>query len=159
MKYIAIGVVVIILAAAVGFYVLGQDDEDSTIIVQKGSDTMLELCQYWSEDFNADSSGIEVQIYDSGSKKPGAPLTDHDSGGIIPGLKPQRNAAKPAGEWNTMRVVHRDNKVTVMLNGVEVNALDLSGGGALAQRPKTGPIGFQDHALPLSLRQIRIKEL
>src|SRR5262249_8273485 len=44
--------------------------------------------------------GIEVQIYDSGSKKPGEKLSDHDSGGIIPGIPPTKNAAKPAGEWN-----------------------------------------------------------
>jgi hypothetical protein len=102
--------------------------------------------------------GIEVQIYDSGNKVEGAPLSDHDSGGIIPGLKPHRNAAKPAGEWNTMRVIHRDNKIIVMLNDVNVNAHDLSGGGQLAERPRTGPIGFQDHALPLALRNIRIRE-
>ena len=29
----------------------------------------------------------------------------------------------------------------------------------LARRPKTGSIGFQDHGLPISLRNIRIKEL
>ncbi len=103
--------------------------------------------------------GIEVQIYDSAGKKKGAKLTDHDSGGIIPGLKPHRNSAKPAGEWNKMRVIHRDDKIIVMLNDVNVNAHDLSGGGQLAERPKKGPIGFQDHALPLSLRNIRIKEL
>ena len=48
---------------------------------------------------------------------------------------------------------------TVYLNGEYVNAHDLIGGGQLSKRPKTGPIGFQDHALPISLRNIRIKEL
>lgn len=101
--------------------------------------------------------GIEVQIYDSPSKGPDAKLTDHDAGGIIPGLKPHRRAAKPAGEWNKMRVWHSDKRISVMLNGVNVNAHDLIGGGRLAQRPPKGPIGFQDHALPLSLRNIRIR--
>jgi len=103
--------------------------------------------------------GIEVQIYDSTNKNPEAKLSDHDAGGIIPGLKPLRHAAKPAGKWNRMRVIHRDDKIIVMLNDVKVNAHDLAGGGQLATRPKTGPIGFQDHALPISLRNIRIKEL
>lgn len=67
MRYIAIGVVAIIIVAAVGYYVLNQDDDDRTVIVQKGSDTMLELCQYWAEDFNADSDGIEVQVFGGGS--------------------------------------------------------------------------------------------
>ncbi len=103
--------------------------------------------------------GIEVQIYDSAGKKAGDKLTDHDAGGIIPGLKPHRPAAKPAGEWNKMRITHRDDKIIVMLNDINVNAHDLSGGGQLAERPKTGPIGFQDHALPISLRNIRVREL
>src|SRR5829696_7868439 len=37
--------------------------------------------------------GIEVQLYDSGGKKAGEKLTDHDSGGIIPGIPPTKNAA------------------------------------------------------------------
>lgn len=105
------------------------------------------------------NTGIEVQIYDSAGKTDESKLTDHDSGGIIPGLKPQRSTAKPAGEWNKMVVKHEDDKIVVMLNGEVVNAHDLSEGGPLAERPKTGPIGFQDHALPLSLRKIRIRKM
>jgi hypothetical protein len=104
------------------------------------------------------AQGIEVQIYDSAGKPEGAKLTDHDAGGIIPGLPAHRRAAKPAGEWNKMTVTHRDDKIIVMLNGENVNAHDLAGGGQLAKRPKSGPIGFQDHALPISLRNVRIKE-
>ena len=82
--------------------------------------------------------GIEVQIYDTSGKKPASKLTDHDAGGIIPGLRPHRTAAKPAGEWNKMLVIHSDDKIIVWLNRVNVNAHDLSGGGRLAKRPKTG---------------------
>lgn len=101
--------------------------------------------------------GIEVQLYDSPSRPSDAELTDHDAGGIIPGLKPHRRAAKPAGEWNRMMVWHSDDRISVMLNGVNVNAHDLIGGGGLAERPRTGFIGFQDHALPIALRNIRIR--
>ena len=101
--------------------------------------------------------GIEVQIYDTDPKKADDQLTDHDAGGIIPGLKPHRNAAKPAGEWNKVEVLHFDNKIVVMLNGVNVNAHDLGPGGQLSKRPRKGSIGFQDHALPISLRNIRIR--
>lgn len=103
------------------------------------------------------AKGIEVQIYDTDPKKAEDKLSDHDSGGIIPGLKPHRNAAKPAGEWNKMEVMHFDNKIVVMLNGVNVNAHDLGPGGDLSKRPRKGSIGFQDHALPISLRNIRIR--
>jgi hypothetical protein len=101
--------------------------------------------------------GIEVQIYDTDPKIDAEKLSDHDSGGIIPGLKPHRNAAKPAGEWNKMEVMHFDNKIVVMLNGMNVNAHDLGPGGQLAKRPRKGSIGFQDHAMPISLRNIRIR--
>lgn len=103
--------------------------------------------------------GIEVQIYATSPDKENEKLNDHDAGGIIPGLKPHRNASKPAGEWNKMSVRNWDGKFVVMLNGVTVNAHDTVGGGALSKRPASGPIGFQDHALPISLRNIRIREI
>jgi hypothetical protein len=104
------------------------------------------------------ATGIEVQIYDSGSKPSGAKLTDHDSGGIIPGLPPTKNTAKAAGEWNRFQITSKGNKLTVRLNGEVVNEVDLDN-EKLKSRPKSGAIGFQDHGLPLWLRNIRIREL
>ncbi|VTS05897.1 3-keto-disaccharide hydrolase [Tuwongella immobilis] len=102
------------------------------------------------------AKGIEVQIYDSGKKPEGAKLTDHDSGGIIPSIPPTKSNAKPAGEWNHFHITSKGDKLTVELNGVVVNEVDLSQ-DKLKTRPKTGAIGFQDHGLPLSLRNIRIR--
>jgi hypothetical protein len=102
--------------------------------------------------------GIEVQIYDSASKPKDAKLTDHDSGGIIPGVPPTKNAAKPAGEWNKMLVTVKGNNCTVELNGVLVNELPLDF-KSIKDRPPTGYIGFQDHGLPLWLRNIKVREL
>jgi hypothetical protein len=102
--------------------------------------------------------GIEVQIYDSHSRGKDAKLTDHDSGGIIPGIPPTKNTAKPAGEWNQMKVTCKDNKVTVLLNGEVVNDVPLDS-RTIKDRPRTGYIGFQDHGLPLWLRNIRVREL
>ncbi len=104
---------------------------------------------------NPVTTGIEVQLYDSGSKPKDAKLTDHDSGGVIPGVPPAKNAAKPAGEWNAMKVEVVGDRLTVTLNGEGVNEVPLDQGG-LAKRPKTGAIGFQDHALPIKLRNVRI---
>ena len=103
-------------------------------------------------------TGIEVQIYDSGAKAKDAKLTDHDSGGIIPGLPPKKNTAKPAGEWNKFVVTSKGDKVTVELNGEVVNEVELTH-PKLKDRPKSGHLGFQDHGLPLWLRNIRIQEL
>ena len=103
------------------------------------------------------ATGIEVQIYDSGSKGADAKLTDHDSGGIIPGEPPTKNAAKPAGDWNQFHVTVKDQKLTVKLNGQVVNEINLAENAKLKGRPETGYIGFQDHGLPLKLRKMSVK--
>ena len=103
-------------------------------------------------------TGIEVQIYDSGSKGADAKLTDHDSGGVIPGISPTKNTAKPAGDWNRFQITVKGDTLTIVLNGEKVNEVDLKN-DKLKNRPATGAIGFQDHGLPLSLRNIKIKKL
>lgn len=104
------------------------------------------------------SKGIEVQIYDSASHPKDKPLNDHDSGGVIPGVPPTKRVAKPAGEWNKFRITVQNDQLIVYLNGEQVNEIDLAK-GKLASRPKTGYIGFQDHGLPLALRNIKVKSL
>ena len=104
------------------------------------------------------ATGIEVQIYDSGGKPADAKLSDHDSGGIIPGFAPTKNAAKPAGEWNHFSITCKGDKLTVQLNGETVNEVDLKS-DPLKGRPETGHIGFQDHGLHLWLKNLRVREL
>ncbi len=104
------------------------------------------------------ATGIEVQIYDSHGKAADAKLTDHDSGGIIPGLPPSKNTAKAAGDWNRFVINVKGDKAVIKLNGETVNEVELTN-DKLKNRPKTGAIGFQDHGLPLALRNIKIKKL
>jgi hypothetical protein len=102
-------------------------------------------------------NGIEVQIFDAPAKAD-AKLTDHTSGGIIPGIPPTKNAAKPAGEWNKMLVTVKGNKITVTLNDVVVNDLPRDS-KSIKDRPLTGYIGFQDHGMPMWLRNIKVRDL
>ena len=104
------------------------------------------------------AKGIEVQIYESHAKGKDAKLSDHDSGGIIPGIPPTKNAAKPANEWNTFHITCKGRALTVKLNGELVNEVDLDN-PKIKDRPDSGYIGFQDHGLPLGLRKIRIRAL
>ena len=104
---------------------------------------------------NPVATGIEVQISDSSGQEK---LTDHASGGIIPGVPPAKNAARPAGEWNRFSVTCKGDKLTVVLNGQTVNEVDLKR-GALRDRPETGWIGFQDHGLPLRLKNVRVRPI
>lgn len=124
--------------------------------VQKGGNSGFYF--HVADKNNPVATGIEVQIYDSGTKGPDAKLTDHDSGGIIPGVPPTKYAAKPAGEWNHFNVRCQGDKITVTLNGTLVNELPLAH-EKIKNRPASGFIGFQDHALPLALRKLRIREL
>jgi hypothetical protein len=55
------------------------------------------------------ANGIEVQIYASHGK-PDNKLSDHDSGGVIPGIAPKKNAARPQGEWNHFHIINQGDK-------------------------------------------------
>lgn len=103
-------------------------------------------------------TGIEVQIYDSASRGAGHRLNDHDAGGIIPfRIPPKASAAKPAGQWNRFQIAVRKDKLTVKLNGKLVNEVALA--GAFKSRPAKGWIGFQDHGMPLELKNVKIRTL
>jgi hypothetical protein len=102
------------------------------------------------------NKGIEVQVYDSYGNK--GKLTDHDSGGIIPGIPPTKNTSKPTGEWNHMRVTVKGGKVTVELNGEVVNDVPLDS-KTIKNRPPSGYVGIQDHGMPLWFRNVKIREL
>jgi len=104
------------------------------------------------------AKGIEVQISDSAGAPATKPLNDHDAGGIIPGVPPSKRADKPPGQWNKFRITSKADKLTVVLNGETVNEVDLTK-GVLSQRPKTGNIGFQDNGMPISLRNMRVRDL
>lgn len=108
------------------------------------------------------TTGLELQLLDCHGKEE---VGFHDLGGIIKFVErkhgaPRVNAAKPAGEWNTVRVVLKDDLLSVIINGKTVqDKLDLTAHeieGGLA--PK-GRIGIQDHGQPFWVRNIRIKRL
>ncbi|MEX0867108.1 MAG: DUF1080 domain-containing protein, partial [Pirellulales bacterium] len=85
---------------------------------------------------------------------------DHMSGGLIRGIPPTKNSAKPAGEWNKFEIKIEGNQCTVKLNGEVVNDVDLKEKQDKLKNPfEKGYIGFQDHGLPLELRNIRVREL
>ncbi len=100
-------------------------------------------------------SGFEVQILDTyGLEKPG----HHDCGGIVHGTGPSKNMVKPAGEWNRYTITVKGRQVTVVFNGEKVIDASLDN-IKMADRPNEGYIAFQDEALPIWYRNVRIKEL
>jgi len=100
-------------------------------------------------------SGFEVQILDTyGLEKPG----HHDCGGIVKGIGPSKNMAKPAGEWNRYTITVKGRSVKVIFNGEQVIDTSLDD-IKMADRPNLGHIAFQDEALRVWYRNVRIKEL
>jgi len=56
--------------AAVGVFLMqdnGDDDNEGGVIIQKGSDTLLELCQIWAEEYMAENPAVEVEVSGGGS--------------------------------------------------------------------------------------------
>ena len=100
-------------------------------------------------------TGIEVQINDVHGKEE---LSAHDCGGVIGTVGPSKNMAKPADEWNKMRVTVEGTQLKVNLNGEQVVDVNLQN-TSRSDRPMKGYIGLQDHGLPLHFRNITIEEL
>lgn len=104
------------------------------------------------------STGIEIQILDSLGKAD-AEMTHHDNGGVIKTRPPAKNMSRPAGEWNQITVKCEGNQLTVTMNGEQIHDFDLSAEKGTKDNPTKGYISLQDHGLPLSFRNVMIKEL
>jgi hypothetical protein len=89
----------------------------------------------------------EIQVSDSHGMAPDS----HRMGGVYSRISPSINAAKPAGEWQTLDITLLDRHVNVILNGrTVIDNAPVRGctGGALWSDPfKPGPIYLQgDHS-------------
>ena len=120
---------------------------------------------------NPVQGGFEIQIMDThGKAKPGK----HDCGALYDALAPSANAAKPAGEWNHMKLTVNGASVKVVLNGIQVIDADLDqwttarknpDGSrnkfrtSLKELPRTGSVGLQYHGHPVWFRNIVLKPL
>jgi hypothetical protein len=113
-------------------------------------------------------NGIEIALDDT----TGAGF--HDTGAIYDLVKPSRNAMKPAGEWNAMRITCLGPRITVELNGETVTRANLDEfvepykrpdgtmhkfDVAYKDHPRRGYIGLQDHGAPCWFKNIKLKQL
>jgi hypothetical protein len=112
--------------------------------IRKGGDSGLYLHGY-----------PQVQIWDN--KEGSGGLYNNKKGP----RKPLKVADKKPGEWNHFRIVMKDNKVSVWLNGELVvdnvtleNYLNYS-----KPIPEKGPIELQHHGADLWFKNIYVKEL
>jgi hypothetical protein len=116
-------------------------------------------------------TGPELQVLDdAGHKDGGSALTSAGSAYAL--YAPSAKVVKPAGEWNTVRLVVNGTHVEHWLNGTQVVSYELGspdwqarkqaskfaevpGFGAFAR----GQIALQDHGDRVAYRRIRLREL
>ena len=169
---------------------------DGALNPHKAGHYMLVHTQMWSDflltlDFkitNGCNSGVFVRTYslapapgrDVGFNGLEIAIDDtkgagyHDTGALYDLVKPQRNAMRPAGQWNHLEIACVSNRVEVVLNGDPVTRADLDlfvepgkrpdgtthkFGVALRDHPRRGYIGLQDHGSPCWFKNIKLKPL
>ena len=120
-------------------------------------------------DGNPAPAAIEYQLADNA--RPASQEHANRRAGSAYGLyAPQGDWSRAPGEWNTLRVVARGNRVEHWLNGRKVVELDLgspdfaararaAGRDAAFARARSGRIVLQDHASRVWFRNIRIRRL
>ena len=119
------------------------------------------------------SLGFEFQLVDDNSRA-GADRPEHVSGALYNYLAPGERAAKPAGEWNSGRLVVREEDVEHWINGRRVLRFGLHSPelkAALAVRRvnsarmlerlerRKSPIAFQHHESHVAFRRISVRDL
>lgn len=102
----------------------------------------------------------EIQVHDDYGK---TALTRHMNGAIYGRIAPTENAARPAGEWQSLEATLVGRRVTVVLNGKKIidnQVIEGPTGGALDDREEEpGPLMLQGDHGPVEYRNITITPL
>jgi hypothetical protein len=113
-------------------------------------------------------AGMEIQILDDpwylDEKNYKGLKPTQRTGSIYGVVPPAKDALRPAGEWNSFRIVARGRHITIELNGTRVVNADL---GKYKDRVKEHPgllrqkghIGLQSHDGRVEFRNLYIKRL
>ena len=112
--------------------------------------------------------GMEIQLIDdeNWAKVHKSELKDTQHTGSLYGVKaPAKRVNKPIGEWNSVRVVCKSRKLTVEMNGTQINEVNLD--EFKEAKGKTQPgilrdkgcIGFQSYNFRVEFKNIWIKPL
>ena len=117
------------------------------------------------------NTGMEIQILDSyGRPNPGK----HDCGALYDIVAPLKNAARPAGEWNSLSICCRDSHLMAFMNGEKIVDVNLSQWTEAGKNPdgtpnkfkyayremvKPGYIGLQNHGHQVWFRNVKVRPL
>lgn len=119
---------------------------------------------------NTYETGLEMQVLDN-EGHPDGKIEKHRAGDLYDLIKSSSEPIKPVGEWNSIDLVCKFGKLTMLVNGVKVvettlwdaNFKNLVAGSKFATWPgfanfKKGKIALQDHGDNVWYRNIMIKE-
>lgn len=108
------------------------------------------------ENDQAPPAGFEVQILDDASPKY-KDLKDYQySASVYDIAGATKRVSKPAGEWNTLEINARDQRISVTHNGVVVVDLDEERFPLIKLRQTKGFLGLQNHSTLVKFRNLRI---
>lgn len=140
-------------------------------IAEAGNSGIFILANETAADRKIYSRAPEIQLLDNERHADNKPAS-HRSGSLYDMIAAPAQSQKPAGEWNTLRILFSNRHLQVWQNGVV--AVDVKLGSEAwnkalqASKFKnwkgfaeslTGHIGIQEHGADVSLRNIKIKKL
>lgn len=170
-----------ILTATEDQNIWAQKDYDNFVLdleFKNADGTNSGVVVYCSDIENWIPNSVEIQIADDYNERWATSVKNWQCGAFFGRKAATKSMVKKPGEWNRFTITCIDNKMYVILNGEQINEIDLTkytdatvnpdGSPApewlskpLAEMPTKGKIGFQGkHAgAPVYFRNIRIKEI
>lgn len=109
-------------------------------------------------------AGLEIQVLDDDAPEYAQLKPTQYTGSVYDLAGAERGHTKPAGQWQSMRIVCQDRSVVVTLNGSEIVCANLDDyqnrhGDHPGLARRDGYLGLQNHGSRLEYRNLRIREL
>lgn len=140
-------------------------------LAPKGNSGIMFYVQENPQYQHAWHTGPEIQVLDNAGHAD-AKITKHRAGDLYDLISASKETVKPAGEWNTVRIVANGGKLDTYLNGAHVINTTLwndewqrlVAGSKFKDMPgfakfKSGKIALQDHGDNVWFRNIKIRKL